>query len=746
MIQQTTPSETLVRIPFSGLTDFQPLALAPGLPMLDVNKLTYQVLLGRFGDLLGEPELDNDGVMFHAQRGGSRQIIVERALATSEDLHGELQPQYEKLKNALFDVRPVSPSERLIFNRLQPPIGNHEGFLYRAITESGEKQLVWCWGFQRRTQYGDARLCSNTECSMLFLHDSLADPLCPHCGTSFGSDVEEELASSSGFPLGKVSVAAAVLLLAGGTFWFRSDQTNVSADTVSEVADVQPLVPDTGPIPYEDADTDSTAKAAREGDSTELDTTAQLSEVELAEPTSESSATAPTTAEPPELFVGFDELPNIDEPELTFTPEPTAPPLPEPTLPPTVSFPGLPDSLESGNNEPIVVESPVSIDTPDDTPTETAKQQPSLPIVNADKFPQDRSNGEPGLPDVLPEPLVAQNEPTTPTDTNDALPDSVTTTLESAAGPASDTEPVARQETTKPALPDLEDSTVLSDSLEQPGIASPAEPLSWHNDYLAAYVEASQEKRYLLMLFRESIAGGEPLATTDTVFAPSIRPMLEQFSRVELPLNAAMPVLSSKANDSQNGDLPNLLLKHRSFRHLGMQPGIAIVDLTDPTSTNHARVVSVLRLPGNGQFNDDDLMLALNLPKGSIGQRTLLFAIRSTVPDSSLSMREFSPTLIELAHRNSRYMAQAGQVGSFDEDTRNQRIVQDFGPQAELKELVFATDSETTIREAAFQAVTNWIETSESFDVLDAPVTAMGMDMFQNSESGRWFVTCFVVR
>ena len=79
MTPLTPPTETLVRIPFSGLTDFQPLALAPGLPMLDVNKLTYQVLLGWFGDLLGEPELDDDGVAFHAQHNGHRQIITSRA-------------------------------------------------------------------------------------------------------------------------------------------------------------------------------------------------------------------------------------------------------------------------------------------------------------------------------------------------------------------------------------------------------------------------------------------------------------------------------------------------------------------------------------------------------------------------------------------------------------------------------------------------------------------------------------------
>lgn len=738
MTLPSTPTETLVRIPFIGLTDFQPLALAPGLPMLDVNKLTYQVLLGWFGDLLAEPELDDDGIVFHAQRSGTRQVIVERALATSEDLHGTLQPQYEKLKNALFDVRPVSPSERLIFNRLQPPIGNHEGFLYRVQTENGEEQLVWCWGFQRRTQYGDARLCNSHECSMLFLHDSLADPLCPHCGTSFGVATDDKMAAGSRFPIGKASAAAAVLLLVGGTLWVSSQQTNLSADTVSDVANVEPLDLGSNTIPYDETTLPNAISIADKDVSTETETTrTHLVDSATAELTAEPRAT-----EPPELFVGFNELPSVDEPVTTNDAQltETAPAFPEPTLPPIASLPDFPDTLSPSDNGPS------NLETLPDTADEIVLPDPSLPIVKADPFPQDNTEETADLPDVLPERLVAQSESVTPTAIEDSSSTSVTTPLESDTGLPPDTEPVARPEVTKPALPDSKHSIALTEPFEEPKVKSPVESLSWHSDYLAAYLEASQEKRYLLMQFRDAIIGGKPLATTDPVVAASMRPMLEEFSRVELTLNAAMPVLSDQTNNAENGELPNLLLKHRSFRHLGMQPGIAIVDLTDPTSPNHARVVSVLRLPENGQFSSDDLMLALNLPKGAIGQRTLLYAIRSTVPDSSLSMREFSSTLIEFAHRNSRYMANARRVGNFDQETRKQRIEQEFGTQAELKQLVFATETETSIQDAALQAVTSWIGTSESFDILDAPAEAMGMDMFQDSESGRWFVTCLVIR
>ena len=727
MTPSTTPTETLVRIPFDGLTDFQPLALAPGLPMLDASKLTYQVLLGWFGNLLAEPELDDKGVTFHAQMNSRRQLILERALATREDLDGPLRPEFERLKKELFEVRPVSPSERLIFNRLQPPIGNHDGFLYKVRTENGGEQLVWCWGFQRRTQYGDARLCNNPDCSMLFLHDELAEQHCPHCGTALGSNIAgKEPARSQLLRSKKATAAAALIALAGGTLWIGSHFSNLSADTVLEVADTEPghaSNADLETTPYDDS---VSAKDSPTASNSATDNAKKI--------TSPGKANHKEhAASEPELLITFNNLPDVNtrDQELHADSIDSEITTPNETVPPVVSLPALPEPF-TADSEPV-------------------KQDDAFPVVKADTFPQEKGTSVPGLPDVLPEPLTAQKG------SEKSTPEPVTALLDDQSGSKSDTEPNSRPDIPRPNVSESDSSITLSDPLEtststaniaKAKSASPEkilEELPWHNDYLTAYQEASQEKRYLLMLFRESVVDGEPLTPTNSFFAPSMRPLLEQFSRVALPLNAAMPATSER-DDTTEAELPNLLLEHRSFRHLGVRPGIAIVDLTDPESANHARVVSALPLPEAGLFGNDDLMLSLKLPKGNISQRTLLFAIRHTVPDSSLSMRQFSPTLAELAHRNCRFMANSGQAGNFDQDYRQRKIAEEFGSQAELKQLLFATDAETTIHDAALQAVTQWISTSESFDVLDAPAKSMGMDMFQSSETGRWFVTCFVIR
>lgn len=743
MTPLTTPNETLVRIPFSGLTDFQPLALAPGLPMLDVNKLTYQVLLGWFGDLLAEPELDDDGVVFHVQHNGQRQLIVGRELATREDLDGSLQSDFERLKKSLFDVRPVSPSERLIFNRLQPPIGNHDGFLYRVETEGGDEKLVWCWGFQRRTQYGDARLCANADCSMLFLHDELAESVCPHCGISLAPSAGDDQRSRSRSSVVKASVAALVVL-SGSAIWLGSHFSSVSADTelndtldktVSAGSETPDSVEQT--VPYEESE--STVQQLPSRDPVSLPGPTETSvarSTEITAPDAADRNEEGVVGEPPELLVPFNNLASANPPDDDAS-----------------GSSGDDVESDSGTSFPAIVSLPdlPGVSQPLNVEVGPLSSAQSLPAIESDVDTPSEPDVTSNLPEVLPEPKIAEKKESI------ADSDSVASPLIDLPELKPDPEPLARPVAVDSRINELAEPVTLTDPLETltiekrkaPAQESPEnagpEPLVWHQNYLDAYTEAAQQKRYLLMFFQEASVDSDSAVSTESVFAPGMRPMLEQFIRVELPLDATVPSTDADFIEEQ-GDTSDLLLNHRSFRHLGVQPGLAIVDLTDPASSDHARVVSAVPLPKEGAFGDLDLKLVLELPKGSISQRTLLYMIRRAVPDSSMSMREFSPVLIELAHRNCRYMAHAERLGSFDESFREAQVIRSFGPDSDLKQLLFATESKATIHDAAIQAVESWLQVSDSFDVLKKPAKAMGMDMFQADESGRWYVTCFIVR
>jgi hypothetical protein len=591
-------SETLVRIPISGQAGFHPLALAPGLPMLDAKKLTYQVLLGWFGDVLADPQLDEDGVTFHVQKDGKRIPFVDRQLATAKDLEGPLSAEFERLKKALFDVRPVSPSERLIFNRLQPPIGNHSGYLYRVTTEDGADRLIWCWGFQRRSSEGTARICPNIDCSLLLVEDPESLQDCPRCDSSLA--VQSVNRRRTRFPLGAFAAALVLTSLAGGTYWYAANAA------------------DGAPADFDELGLSGLSNQLRQA-------------------VNDSGKT--NVAKNNDAQQGVE-------------------PNPEPL--PII----LPQQLENANQ----------------TPAALAAESPKPRAIR--------------LPDPKTGNLDSNSIGSTPPQTPDE------------AGPFSNS---PRQNVGR---------------------------LTWHQDYLAAYKEALEERRQLLMVFRDFDQNDSVESFINGFANPLLESKLEEYVRVILPVSATTP----------GSDNPQPLLAHRSFRHLGVRARLVVVDLRKPGSKLYGRLVSAVRQPANGKYSTEMFSALLNLPDGDVQQRSLLLAIRMSSPQANFSTSKQSANLNVLSNRNSRYMAHFGQAGIFDVENRASQINQEFGESADVTELVWASDENLTLHEAAVQAVASWTnDANDQFEMTQSS-TAYGLDMLQDPNSGRWFATCLIVR
>lgn len=606
-------SEILVHVPLSNQADFHPLALAPGLPMLDAKKLTYQVLLGWFGDLLAEPELDEKGVTFHVQRGGKREEIVERALATDADLDGPLSADFERLKQALFDVKPVSPSERLIFNRLQPPIGNYQGYLYRVRTQDGPERLVWCWGFQCRNTDAKATVCPNEECASLLMHVGEDLEHCPECRLTLLSSTPQRRRTR--FPLGAATAITLLLAGIGGTVWVASSQgSNLEA------------------IPG----------------------FSMLEKVGLNIPR--------------ELSASVEELSGSD----------------------------VETALDSAVNP-----QPPSIILPDPTadPLESAVAATTDPAESTTKTDDSVGNDASGAP-------LATDQPRTQSVVQKPTPVRLSGNLERAAG-----EP------------------------PEPAPATTVGILSWEQDYLTAYKAATELRKPLLIVFRDTVDPESINSPSTGLAVPDLVPLLDSFVRLALPSNTTIP--------GQAGG--TLLLEHRAFRHLNIHPGIAIVDLTDPESSWYGRVVSALPQPPNGRYSPELVRPLLQLPSGTVTHRSLLFALQNATPQSQFASLESTTTLNRLADRNCRFMAQYGQAGAFDASNRRAAVSTEFGETAQVRELFFASDDRQTIQDAAALAVEAWVRNPDDFRSLNGIVDGYGLEMFQSPESGRWFATLLIV-
>ena len=620
--------DILVRIPLSGVSQFHPLALAPGLPMLDARKLTYQVLLGWFGDVLAEPELTDEGVLFHVQVGGRRQPILEKALATTADLNGPLAGEFEKLKQALFDVRPDSPSERLIFNRLQPPIGNSDGYLYRVKSNEGGQRLVWCWGFQKRSSDAQAMICSSQDCALLFLRQDVTVKNCPRC--------EEPLIPKksmpdrrSRFPLGAVAATAILGGLAAGTYWFP-------VLTGAQEASDLPVFPtsdlgEASEIPGEDG-FESGAGVGTEGESLSGETTVKNDSTNAGLDPLETIATLPGETGTRSSTTGGETAPGTTEKPAEGNTKPLVS-LPEPG--PAPGTPGGPESLQNGDTE---------------------------------------------------------------------------------SGASEDTSPLVE--------------------------AKPAGQLSWHRDYLTAYDEAAGSHSRLVMLFLGEGGNAEP-DSRGGLTSSDVEAVLGDVTRLHLPV------------DFRAAGTETPLLEHRSFRHLGGKPGVVIIELSDAKSPLFGQAVSAMPLPAGGRFPAESLKRLLDLPTGSIGQRSLLFAIRgamqsaesdSTSIDSPLFNVTPNGTLSDLANRNARFMAHFGRVELFEAGRRREILRRNFDNDVEFRELTFGTTESVTIHEAASQAVRQWTRDEAEAAILNEPATAYGLDLFQSPETGHWFATLILVK
>ncbi|QEH32062.1 Bacterial Ig-like domain (group 2) [Aquisphaera giovannonii] len=209
-------NDPLVRIGLSETAcDFRPLALDPGLPMLDPEGATYRVLRRWLGDFAAEPVVRGGRVEFHAQREGRRPLGIELEPASAADLAGPLKDQHAALQQRLAAIRPATASERLILNQLRLPERHRDCFLFKYRTPGGPWQLVWLWGYVRKDEEpGTAVLCGRPECATLFVRRGSRPSRCPACAGAGGGERKR----SNALP-----AAAALVVLAGlaaSGYWF----------------------------------------------------------------------------------------------------------------------------------------------------------------------------------------------------------------------------------------------------------------------------------------------------------------------------------------------------------------------------------------------------------------------------------------------------------------------------------------------------------------------------------------------
>ena len=206
--------------------DYRPIAVEPGVPLLDRSGANARIVLRWIGGMVAEPAWEGDCISFYVRddHGGRLEEIVCQP-ASDHDLKTLLKDEVERLRHRIEQARPETPTERVVHKILQrsfvelvdsPNRSDLDSYFFRYRDVTGNWRLVWCWGFQRVDQEpAPAVVCTDPECAMLFVRRPGKSPRCPSC---------EALLSFR--PLRKTNwkvtgiAALLLLLLVGVIFWW----------------------------------------------------------------------------------------------------------------------------------------------------------------------------------------------------------------------------------------------------------------------------------------------------------------------------------------------------------------------------------------------------------------------------------------------------------------------------------------------------------------------------------------------
>lgn len=176
----------------SGARDFQPVALEPGLPLLDRQNANYRTLRKWLGRWVAEPEWHGNSVDLYvcdAQNDRLADVRCERIAADDLKRSKELMADFQELSCRLEQIKPEPKEAKLheaIVRHFHKVIadaapGQKECHFFRYRDASGWR-IVWGWGYQRKDPRPAApTICTNPACGLLFVRHVDGSRNCPAC-------------------------------------------------------------------------------------------------------------------------------------------------------------------------------------------------------------------------------------------------------------------------------------------------------------------------------------------------------------------------------------------------------------------------------------------------------------------------------------------------------------------------------------------------------------------------------------
>ncbi|MDZ7618455.1 MAG: hypothetical protein U1E05_15730, partial [Patescibacteria group bacterium] len=171
--------------------DFRPVAIEPGVPLLDRSGSNDRIVFRWLGGVAAEPSWEGDAVGFFARDDhGGRLAEVTVHPAAPAELQGPLKGEMDRLRQRLAEAKPETGTERALHTALlksfqdlvdSPDRTDLDAYFFKYRDGGGNPRLVWCWGYRRTDQEpSPAVVCTSPECALLFIRRA-GNPKCPAC-------------------------------------------------------------------------------------------------------------------------------------------------------------------------------------------------------------------------------------------------------------------------------------------------------------------------------------------------------------------------------------------------------------------------------------------------------------------------------------------------------------------------------------------------------------------------------------
>jgi hypothetical protein len=256
--------------------------------------------------------------------------------------------------------------------------------------------------------------------------------------------------------------------------------------------------------------------------------------------------------------------------------------------------------------------------------------------------------------------------------------------------------------------------------------------LTWHTDYYDAYRAARKAKRMLLVNFVPIKDNSTQRSFDDYITrSANCRKKLASFELARLPVDTTIDV------DGK----PVRLLGHSGFVHLNGQPGIAVVDLANKDCDFYGEVVTSLPYSSGKYYHwqNSHLACVLDLPPGTITQRTMVWAVR-THPENPMSTTGFqSPQLANAAESHSAHQAAIGVQGHHQWDSRFHQIRSQVGA-GTASEVVAESWPNQNMVDSCIDCVQSWRQSSGHWGAVRSRHRLFGYDI-RRGGNGIWYGT-----